>query len=229
MKKTILLFVIPLFLISCDKSVKSESGAVDVISNVYFNASKGLDDHKQFHISKINYINDDIIELVPNILAPELIDSVFYIRDTVFYKSHVIEDKAIIFKEEQISGSPKSIYNKKFGAMWINIPIFDYDKRKDITDTILYNNKSIYKRFEINTPEIYSVYYIHPTDTILPYSLNPIVDKAYKGRLERIDSYDKKKDRFATICIIPRKKMDKEAQDIFNFNNDLKNEISKSQ
>ncbi|RYX80398.1 hypothetical protein EON73_05455, partial [bacterium] len=200
MKKNILLFILPLFFMSCDKPIKSEKGAVDIISNIYFNASKGLGDHKQFYISKINYLGDDIIELVPNIQAPELIDSVFYITDNVFFKPHTYEDaKSIIFTEEQFSGSAKSIYKKKFGAVWVNIPIFDYDKRKDIADTILYNNKKTYKRFEINTPENYSVYYLHPTDTIIPYSLNPIADKAYNSRLERIDSYDKKKDLFSTI------------------------------
>lgn len=230
MKKNILLFVIPLFLTSCDKSIKSEKGAVDIISNIYFHASKGLEDHKQFHISKINYFNDDIIELVPNIQEPELIDSVFYIRDSVFYKPYDYENaRSIIFKEEQVTGSPKSIYKKRFGAVWVNIPIFDYDKRKDIADTILYDNKKNYKRFEINTPENYSVYYVHPTDTIMPYSLNPIADKAYKGRLERIDSYDKKKDLFSTIWLVPRNQMDKEALDIFAFNNDLESKVKKSQ
>lgn len=227
-KIILLLFVMPLFLISCDKTIKSEKGAIDIISNVYFNASKGLTDHKQFYISKINYVNDDIIELVPNIQAPEFIDSVYYIKDTLFYQPKAFEEaKSIIFKEEQVRGSPKSIYKKRFGAVWVNIPIFDYEKRKDIADTVLYNNKS-YKRFEINTPDNYSVYYVHPTDTIIPYSLNPIADKAYKGRLERIDSYDKKKDLFSTIWLIHRQQMDKEAVDIFQFNRDLAEKVSKT-
>lgn len=227
MRKNILLFMMPLFLISCDKSVKSEKGAVDIITNVYFHASKGLTDHKQFHISKINYVNDDIVELVPNIQEPDFIDSVFYIKDTLFYRPHTIEDaKSIIFKEELATGTPKSIYKKKFGAVWVNIPIFDYDKRKNIGDTILYNNSKNYKRFEINTPDNYSVYYVHPTDTIMPYSLNPIADKEYKGRLERIDSYDKKKDLFSTIWLVPRKELDKEALEIFSFNYDLENKVN---
>ena len=224
-KLNVLLLFMPLFFIACNKTVKSEKGAIDVISNVYFNASKGLDDHKQFYISKINYMNDDVVELVPNLHAPELIDSVYYIKDTLFYKPHSFEDsRSIIFKEEEAAGAPKSIYKKKFGAVWVNIPIFDYEKRKDLSDTTLYNKK-LYRRFQINTPDSYSVYYIHPTDTILPYSLNPIADKSYKGRLERIDSYDKKKDLFSTIWLIPRKELDKEALDIFQFNHDLAQQV----
>lgn len=227
-KLNVLLLVMPLLIISCNKTVKSEKGAIDVISNIYFDASKGLDDHKQFYISKINYMNDEVVELVPNLHAPELIDSVCYIKDTLFYKPYsYLDSKSLIFKEERATGTPKSIYKKKIGAVWVNIPIFDYDKRKDIPDTTLYNNKQ-YRRFQINTPDSYSVYYIHPTDTILPYSLNPIADKAYKGRLERIDSYDKKKDLFSTIWLIPRPELDKEALDIFQFNNDLAQQVAKA-
>lgn len=226
MKKIIFLFISSFFFLSCDKSIKSEQGGIDIISNVYFNASKGLDDHKQFHISKLNYINDEIIELVPNIEDPEEVQNVIYLKDTTFYKSHTLdESKSMIFKEEEATETAKSVYKKKTGAIWVKVPIFDFEKRKDISDTILYNNKKKYKRFEIRTADNYSVYYVFQTDTILPYSLNPIADKEYKGRLERIDSYDKEKDLFSTIWLVPRKKLDQEALNIFKFNNDLRAKV----
>ena len=51
------------------------------------------------------------------------------------------------------------------------------------------------------------------TDTILPYSLYKHVEKDFKGRLERIDSYNKETDVFVTLQIIPRKEWDEEAKD----------------
>jgi hypothetical protein len=44
-----------LFLSSCHKEIKSEKGGIDLISNVYFDASKGLDKMQSFHISKMSY------------------------------------------------------------------------------------------------------------------------------------------------------------------------------
>jgi hypothetical protein len=43
-------------------------------------------------------------------------------------------------------------------------------------------------------------------------------DIDYKGRIERIDSYNKKQDIFVTLQLIPKKNWDKEAQDFFEFN-----------
>lgn len=220
MKSYILLLLMPLFFVSCDKHVKSQQGAIDLVSNIYYNASEGLDDHQQFHISKINYHNGHIIELVPDILNPEVIDTIFYINDTLYHGGYSpIEAKSVIFsKLEPEQG--KSVFQKQAGAVWVNIPIFDYDKKVDLPDTTLYNEKP-YKRFEINTKENYSVYYVHPTDTILPYSLNPRADEEYNGRLERIDSYDKTKDLFSTIWLIPRDSLDQDALNMIQFNLDI--------
>lgn len=81
----------------------------------------------------------------------------------------------------------------------------------------MYNRKA-FKRFQIASKENFSIFYINKTDTILPYSLNPIADRDYGGRLERIDSYDKKKDLFTTVILLPRKNLDKEAEEIFEYN-----------
>lgn len=217
--KSYLLLLMPLFLLSCtnDKTVKSEKGAIDIITNIYYNASEGLEDHQQFHISKINYYHDHIIEFVPDIMMPETIDTVFYINDTLYYGGYSpIEAKSVLFSKLSPE-TGQNIFEKKAGAVWVNIPIYDYDKKVDLSDTVLYNRKP-YKRFEINTEANYSIYYVHPTDTILPYSLNPIADKEYGGRLERIDSYDKGKDLFSTIWLIPRDTLDRAARDMIEYN-----------
>lgn len=219
MKNCFLIVIFSLF-VSCNKDnkIRSEKGGIDVITNIYYNASKGLDDHQQIIISKINYWDSNIIELVPNIHLPEITDRVYYIRDSVYFDvGNTMDDKALVFKEKQLSDIPKSLFNKKSGAVWINIPIYGYENRKNLTDTILYNRKA-FKRFQIASKENFSIFYINKTDTILPYSLNPIADRDYGGRLERIDSYDKKRDLFTTVILLPRKYLDKEAEEIFQYN-----------
>lgn len=219
MKNYFLIVIFSLF-VSCNKDnkIRSEKGGIDVITNIYYNASKGLDDHQQIIISKINYWDGNIIELVPNIHLPEITDRVYYIRDSVYFDvGNTMDDKALVFKEKQLSDIPENLFNKKSGAIWINIPIYDYENRKNLTDTILYNRKA-FKRFQIASKENFSIFYINKTDTILPYSLNPIADRDYGGRLERIDSYDKKKDLFTTVILLPRKNLDREAEEIFEYN-----------
>ncbi len=218
-------FLMLLLFVSCekDRKIRSEKGGIDILTNIYYNASKGLEDHQQIMISKINYENSDIVELVPNIQIPEMIDSVYYIRDSVYFNAgNLMDAKSLVFKEKQQNEIPKDLFKKKFGAVWVNIPIFDYDKRKNLTDTILYGKKE-FRRFQIATKENYSIFYIAKTDTILPYSLNLIADRDYSGRLERIDSYDKKRDLFSTVIFLPRKYWDKEAAEIFEYNKEISN------
>ncbi len=221
--RNFLLISIVFFFVSCEKEkkIRSEKGSIDVLTNIYYNASKGLDNHQQIILSKINYQNGDIIELVPNIHLPEVIDSVYYIKDSAYFNvGNLLDAKSLVFKEKLITGIPKDLYKKKFGAVWVNIPIFDYHKRKNLTDTILYGKKE-FKRFEIASKENYSIFYVAKTDTILPYSLNPIADRDYSGRLERIDSYDKKRDLFTTVTLLPKLYLDNEAREIFEYNNQI--------
>ncbi len=218
--RNFLLISIVFFFVSCEKEkkIRSEKGSIDVLTNIYYNASKGLDNHQQIILSKINYQNGDIIELVPNIHVPELIDSVYYIRDSVYFNvGNLMDAKSLVFKEKQQSGIPKDLFKKKFGAIWVNIPIYEYNKRRNLADTVLYGKKD-FKRFQVATKENYSIFYIAKTDTVLPYSLNPIADRDYSGRLERIDSYDKKRDLFTTIILLPKPKLDKEIAEIFEYN-----------
>jgi hypothetical protein len=66
LKLTLLSAALLLGLVSCHKEIKSEKGGIDIISNVYFDASKGLDQMQSFHISKMSYSQDQLIEIVPD-------------------------------------------------------------------------------------------------------------------------------------------------------------------
>jgi len=220
-KLTILPCLFLLFvLISCHKEIKSEKGGIDIISNVYFDATKGLDKIKNFHLSKMNYSGNQLLELVPDLAFPEINKQLYYIKDSLYY-SLDLESSNIILSDIVDKQNPLPIWSKKEGAIFSKEWIPNYRNRRNLSDTILFNKK--YKRFEINSPWNYSRFYIYPSDTILPYSLYKHAEKDYHGRLERIDSYNKKKDIFVTLQLIPRKNWDSEAQEIFEFNLFIKN------
>ncbi|RLJ30680.1 hypothetical protein CLU97_0058 [Chryseobacterium sp. 7] len=200
---------------SCTKKILSEKGGIDIISNVYFDASKGLENMRSFHISKLNYKHDSIIEIVPELEFPKVTKAIYFIKDSVFYDLENDHTSAVL-SEIQKKQKPISVYAKAAGAIFSKVPILNYRNRRKLTDTVLF--KKHYKRFEINSPWNYTRYYIYPTDTILPYSFYKGVDYEYNGRIERIDSYDKQKDIFVSMQLIPRKNWDLEAEEIFKFN-----------
>lgn len=201
---------------SCQKKVKSDKGGIDIISNVYFDASKGLDKLQNFHISRMNYSRDDIIELVPSHTFPEIINDIYYIKDSLYYSLGTENGSNIILSEISMKRNPLFIKKKKAGALFSKDWIPNYLHRKNISDTVLFKKK--YKRFEVISAKSFARYYIYPTDTILPYSIYQHAENDYGGRLERIDSYNKEQDIFITMQLLPRKKWDEEAHDIFKFN-----------
>lgn len=212
--KIVGVFLSATLLLSCEKQyIKPDKGAIDIITNIYYDASKNLDNMKSVWLSKINYKGDTIIEIVPNIHHPEIIHKIHYIKDTVFYD---ITEQAPNFMFSDLAElEPNSIFKKIDGALFTK-DLKDFDNRKELNDTILF--KKNYKRFEINNDELYSIFYIYETDTLLPYTVNPRESKKYNGRIERIDSYYKKKDMFISVQMLFRKKWDEEAEEIFNFN-----------
>lgn len=227
MKNNILLLI---FLISsfslqnCRKEIKSEKGGIDLISNVYFDASKGLEQMQSFHLSKLNYSGNQIIEFVPDHSFPEIKTQTYFIQDSLCYPIEN-DSVSIIISEIAKTQKPLLVWNKKEGAIFSKEQILNYRNRRKLSDTVLFNKK--YKRFEINSPWNYTRFYIYPTDTILPYSIYRHAEKDYGGRLERIDSYNKKTDIFVSLQLLPRKNWDDTAKEIFDFNhfvNSRKNE-----
>ncbi|WP_407532369.1 hypothetical protein [Elizabethkingia miricola] len=204
---------------SCHKEIKSDKGGIDIISNVYFDASRGLNKMQSFHVSKINYSHDQLIELVPDLSFPEINKQSYYIKDSLCYPIDLSE-RNIILSDISTRQHSLLVWEKKEGAVFSKEWISNYRNRKNLSDTILFHKK--YKRFEINSPWAYTRFYIYPTDTILPYSLYKHAEKDYKGRLERIDSYNKKNDLFVTLQLLPRKNWDDVAKDIFEFNHFVK-------
>lgn len=201
--------------ISCNKEIASEKGGMDIISNVYFGASKGLENVQTFHLSKLNYFGKNIVELVPDKNLPDMNVGAYYIKDSLCYKVDPDKiNKTIMADIGKLK--PFNVGKKQDGTLFLAENIPNYKNRKNLSDTILFKKK--YKRFEVNSPWSYSRFYIVPTDTIMPYSIYKHAEKDYGGRLERIDSYNKKEDIFVTIQLIPRKEWDEEAKAFFDYN-----------
>lgn len=194
-----------------------------MITNVYFDASKGLDKMQRFHFSTLSYWNNHIIEFVPDTEFPEFNSSVFYIKDSLCYRLDLDTVNSIL-SEIVENETPSLVRNKKKGAIFSDEMIANYRNRKNLSDTVLFAKK--YKRFEINSPWNYSRFYIYPTDTILPYTLCRHAEKEYGGRLERIHSYNKKTDMFVTLQLIQKKSWDERAKDIFEFSQYVQKRIS---
>ncbi|QIY83824.1 hypothetical protein HER18_09925 [Chryseobacterium sp. NEB161] len=226
MKKLIILpcLFLLLALISCHKEIKSEKGGIDVFSNVYFDVSKNLNNIQSFHLSSLNYSRDSIIERIPDADAPEITQQIYFIKDSLCYTIENENPGKIILSDVIKKQKPLSVEEKKRGTLFSQEKIPNYRNRKNLSDTVLFKKK--YKRFEINSPWMYTRFYIYPTDTILPYSIYKHVEKDYQGRLERIDSYNKKTDIFVTLQLIARKNWDSEAKEIFEFNHFIKSRKS---
>ncbi|MDP2455216.1 hypothetical protein PUH60_13965 [Kaistella sp. SH11-4b] len=205
---------------SCKKEIRPDKGGIDLISNVYLNASKGLDKVQNFHISRMNYSDSYLLELIPDLNFPEVTDKIYYIKDSIYFKVGMENSGSEILSD--LSKHQKSVLvsKKKEGALFSDEWIPNYLHRKNISDTVLFNKN--YKRFEINSAKSFSRFYIYPTDTILPYSIYKHAEIDYGGRLERIDSYNKDKDIFVTLQLLPRKDWDDEAKEIFEFNEFVK-------
>lgn len=217
----LLSFFILLFLLnSCQKEIKSEKGGIDLISNVYFDASKGLDQMHSFHLSRLNYSQNQFIELVPDHTFSDFNKQMYLIVDSICYPIGA-SGSNVILKDISKRINSQSVWEKKEGAVFSKDWIPNYKNRRNLSDTVLFKKK--YKRFEINSPWNYTRFYIYPTDTILPYSFYRHVEKDYHGRIERIDSYNKKTDIFVTLQLLPRKSWDDEAKELFEFNHFVNN------
>jgi hypothetical protein len=168
----------------------------------------------------MNYSENQFIELVPDHTFSEVNKQIYFIEDSICYPIGASGSNVILkdISKRQIS---QSVWEKKEGAVFSKDWIPNYRNRRNLSDTILFNKK--YKRFEVNSPWNYTRFYIYPTDTILPYSLYKHAEEDYHGRIERIDSYNKKTDIFVTLQLLPRKSWDDEAKELFEFNHFVNN------
>ncbi|MBW8323698.1 MAG: hypothetical protein K0M50_02935 [Prolixibacteraceae bacterium] len=188
--KTLLIFtailLIPFFF-SCRSKHRMKAGKIDLEVIVYHDPGGDLNNSNKLPVSTIYFLDNEIFEKVP-ILDSLSIPLIYYIKDKNFYQTNT---------ENYELSKPLPLSQKKTGAMFIEKQVPEFETRVNMNDTTM--NGVFFKRAKIVTPSEYSVFYIHPCDSIIPYSLSKEFDKEYKGILKRIDTYDRVNDRFISL------------------------------
>lgn len=191
MKRIIYAFISILVLAtSCqDKKIK-RSGKLDISLLVYSNPTEDPYDMFVLPISTMYFEKNNFLEIVQKYDKGLPIGQSFAL---------VNKDKYAVFEDLNSISEVKPnllVKDKNIGVKFIN-DIVDYKRKENLTDTILSGMK--YKRARIVSDSAYTVFYIHQTDTVLPFSLSPQFDKDYKGVLNRIDTYEKYHNRFTSL------------------------------
>src|SRR5690606_1405157 len=104
--------------LGCNKKIESEKGGIDVISNIYLNASKGLDEVQTIHISNLNYNKGQILELIPVHDAPDFIEDIYLIENDVVYQAPSTIPGEIVFSDLR-KENQKSVYQKTNGVVFL--------------------------------------------------------------------------------------------------------------
>ncbi len=183
-------FLLLILLFGCKGKTKMKSGCVNLEVFVYSDPGGNLYDSYRLPISTLYFLDDEFIEQVPVVNDTAGLPPFAYIREGMFAPLSRLAEK-----KESLDFYPLS--KKNFGAVFVNVAVPNYDKRVELPDTSF--NGYHYKRFRVVSQEEYSVFYIHQTDTILPFSLGRQVEKDYVGILNRIDTYEIKNDRFISL------------------------------
>lgn len=193
MKNAALLFVFGCILsfIGCSKKHKRYSGRISVDLFVYNDPTGDVYNSFKIPISTLYFIENEIIEELP-VYNDSINPAPFvYIKDNKYAYLPTLAH----LRDQSLSFLP--VKEKNVGVKFIGDTIENYAKRENMPDTSFagYN----YRRVRIVSPEAYTVFYIHRTDTILPFSLSPQFDKDYEGILNRIDTYEIKENRFTSL------------------------------
>jgi hypothetical protein len=190
LKKTLILLFIAVLFISCNNRTKKDIGKISLEIYVYNQPSKNIYDAEKMNISTMYFKDDNFIEVLPN----------FNHDNHHIPYAFISGDKFAKFNDLNKINELSRFYNiakKNFGVKFLNDSIKNYDIKKMLSDTSF--NGYNYKRVAIATKEDYTVFYIHQTDTILPFSLSKQFDKDFNGILNRVDTYEIKKDRFTSL------------------------------
>jgi len=191
MKNQIKLLLGLVFVLSaCQQHKILKTGQIQLELVVYNDPGGNLYDSFKLPLSTLYFTGNVFLEQVPQ-LSPDLkLPSYALIQDQSYIPLKRLSDlhnRAEFYPLDQ----------KNFGAAFISQEVPAYMNHRQLKDTVL--NGQYLRRFEITTPEEYSVFYLHPTDTVLPYSLCRQFETDYPGIVTRIDTYQRQQDRFLSL------------------------------
>ncbi|MEL7589601.1 MAG: hypothetical protein AAGU19_23000 [Prolixibacteraceae bacterium] len=188
--KSKIFFVLLILLSGCRDKIRMQSGSIKLEVFVYNDPGGNLQNSYQLPLSTLYFLGDHFIEQLPDMSDTTGFPPFAYIREGMFAPlSGLTENK------KPLSFHPLS--KKNFGAVFVNMPVPNYANRAELPDTLF--NGYNYRRIRIKSKEDYSVFYVHQTDTTLPFSLAPQIESDYNGILNRIDTYEFTNDRFISL------------------------------
>lgn len=179
-----------LLLLACDSKIRMKSGCIRLEVFVYNDPGGNLSDSYRLPLSTLYFLDSEFIEQLPEMSDTAGFPPFAYIREGMFAPLNGLTEN-----KEPLDFHPLS--KKNFGAVFVNMPVPNYANRVELPDTSF--NGYNYRRIRITSKEDYSVFYIHQTDSILPFSLAPQVETDYGGILNRIDTYEVTNDRFISL------------------------------
>lgn len=211
MKKIFTLICLVILISACSKQEIKKSGKINFELVVYNNISKTIDSKELipniYPISSLYFYKDKFLEVIPPHNTAGTIYQIIS-NDTYYTFGDLLK----------IPEHPKlnELKEKKYGIKF-NVDSIPEGKIIPMADTSF--NDFQYKRISINNKENYTIFYFHKTDTLYPYSLNRSLEKKYKGWLNRVDTYDYKKDEFSSLRLVQN---DTVPKTIFHVLNSLK-------
>jgi len=191
MKRILLIMVVAILALSaCQKQKKMKAGQIRLTLLVYNDPKGNLFDSFKVPVSTLYFLDQDFLEVIPGRGSKGTGPLYALIRDSVFcpVKSLTAKDKTTEFYP---------VGEKPFGATFTNRKVPGYEGRNQLPDTLI--GGLSFQRLEIRTSDDYSIYYVHPTDTVIPFSLAPQFDRDYQGILLRIDTYEFDRGRFLSL------------------------------
>lgn len=186
MRTILLIFLFLLTITACNKPTKKLAGRIDIELVVYHDPLNNMYNVSVIPISTMFFKNQNVIEYLIN----DSTESFIHIHDNKYYFSNMLDDLLVTKPNQPVS-------EKNVGVRFINDHINGYENRQILTDTSF--NGYNYKRIAIADSASYSVFYVHQTDTILPFSLGSQMDKEYTGILNRVDVFNKINNTFSSL------------------------------
>jgi len=186
----LMLMALIVLLSACDRRKVMKAGQIRLELVVYNDPGMNLYDSFQLPISTLWFVDDIFLEQVPRLTPDIPVPAYALIRDSVFSPMDNWNSSVAVLQFYPLR-------EKHFGAAFMNRAVPGFDSREQLNDTVL--SGMFLKRFQIVTPEEYSVFYLHPTDTVIPYSLSRQFEQEYEGIVVRIDTYERKRDRFLSL------------------------------
>lgn len=188
--------------IGCSRRPALSSGEIQILSGVYPGASRGLEQGRTFLLSTLYFKGPHVVEKA---LSP----------NGSYRLYRILPQGQIELGSGPKSGegtAPQSFGQKTSGAPFFPGLPLNYHQRRDLSDTLLFKKR--YRRFEISTPYRYERYYIYPTDSLSPYEPYGEIYPDYKGRIERLDRYEKKSDLFTTFQVLYKEGISREGKSV---------------